>query len=161
MRTILALTILLGSFLLVRSDKIHGDYIEIRHTGMSEKPVKTLLLSREKLTIDIDKNDPLIRLLYKKNINRKQMDSSVGLRYDLLITNERTLTTIKKIVRNNQAYFVDSNHKNHGSFEDYAVVVNRKTYNIYYKQKKQFFSDLKAELIQSGCDQKVIAKLMY
>jgi hypothetical protein len=139
MRTLLTFMILLLSatnFPGNRPDMT--EVIEIEHTGMEDKPIKTLNISTKKVNAKIGQDE---------------------FHFTFAVTNAVTYQAIIDFVKNNQRFFTNDTNKNHGDYDDYAITVKGKVYNIFYKLKDQFFSNLILYIKAKKEDKSLIEKL--
>ncbi|MDP9077640.1 MAG: hypothetical protein M3O71_09485 [Bacteroidota bacterium] len=62
------------------------DYIEIKHIGREEKPIKTLITSTE----EVDKEAFVVSMNINKNFTSEQKDAILNMQYSFLITDNPT-----------------------------------------------------------------------
>jgi len=160
MKTFLTLLILiLSSVNIQKSFSDTNDFIEIKHTGMEEKHIRSLIISIKKINIEPDENSLLAGFTNVRSLTAEQKDAILNLQYDFVITNITTYQLLIDFVNRNQFFFTDSINKNHGDNMDYSITVKGKVYNIFYKSKNLFFSNLINYLRVKKGDKALIEKL--
>ena len=143
---------------------LFAEYIEIVHTGMEDLHVRTMFISKEKLNLEIDKDD---REGYEKIFNKPfdsftkaQKEAIIEMSYNELITDKRTFETMVDFIDRHNEYYTNSKNKNHGDANDFAVIINNgKPYDIFYKLTNTFFNELIKALKENNCDRLIIYNL--
>ncbi|WP_201987366.1 hypothetical protein [Hymenobacter rubidus] len=135
-----------------------SEYIEIRHTGMEDKPVKPIIISTRKIYLEVNKSD-IVFLGSKKPLTPELKEAYLNLHYDFVITDKLTYQAIIDFVDTHQEFFTNDVLRNHGDYGDYAIIINGRTYNIFYKFRQWFFLNLTGRLQIKKGDEALIRKL--
>ena len=160
MKTLLYFLILLLPFSASpKKESAMTDFIEIKHTGMEEKPIKTLVISTKRINLKCYEDDLKSDLNSKKPLTNEQKEAILNIRYKFIITDDKTYQAIIDFVINNQFFFTNNTHRNHGDFRDFSIKIRGEIYNIYFRLKQQFFSKLKANIREHQGDESLIKEL--
>jgi hypothetical protein len=139
------------------------NYIQIKHTGLEEKPVTSIVLSIEKIQYNFSCDCFISAKNDKENANKKDVRDLLSANDFFKIINESEFFKIYDFLNSQQKYYTNESKKNHGDYDDYAVDINVdnsiKTYNIYFKSKTRFFHSLSAYL-QKLPDSKEIIEVL-
>jgi len=130
-------------------------FIEIRHSGIEEKPIKALIISTRKITAE-ELGESFDST---KFVTVEQKKAFLSLRYNFSVTDHKTYQSIIDFVNNNQSFFTNSVNRNHGDYKDYSINVNGKVYNIFYRSKDEFFNSLIKYIQLKKGDKFLIANL--
>jgi hypothetical protein len=155
MKNLITFMILLLSCSNIPQNHTMTDYIEIKHTGREEKPIKTLIIS----TKEVDKEAFMLSMNIKKTLTSEQKAAILNMQYSFLIIDDTTYQSIIDFCKNNQHFFTNTINKNHGDYMDYSIMVRGNVYNIFYKLKDQFFNKLAGYIQTKKGDKSLTQKL--
>jgi hypothetical protein len=143
-----------------------NQFAEFVHIGMTTRVVPIVYVSTNKIVLKL--NDQQLIELKKKlgnstPITEQTKEAYIKTRYDILVTNNKTVAAVRTFIFAHQEFFTDSEHLNNNPSKDsYDIVVNpSKVFSIYYEFKNQFFLELIAYLKQNKCDKHVIEEISY
>ncbi|HVW96012.1 MAG TPA: hypothetical protein VHA56_08595 [Mucilaginibacter sp.] len=135
--------------------------LQFVHTGITTRIYKTLYITVRKSKIKLTDNELSEYRRFFNNsgdITEKQKELFIGTRYNLIITNIKTLEKLNKfIISHRELYETGNNPRGTSSPGSYSLVINReKTFSVSAQKKDIFFSELLAWLKKSKCDDVVI-----
>ena len=129
------------------------DIIEFSHVGSDSKYIPPLLLSTNKIDIQL-RPDQVAEL---KDMQLHSMPMTKELytqsRYDIIITDTLTYNNVLHFIQNNEQYYTNELHEN-GEGRFIIIVENGRIHNLYHNLVNSFFSDLKKYLTFKSCDSK-------
>lgn len=134
------------------------NYIEIKWVGPEQHPIKTIFISNKEVIIKIDGRSVEINNEKPQLLtDADQMKLSAGL-YSVLIIDNNTFEKVSAFIDQHHEFFTNCTKKN---FDDiiYSIISKGKIYNISYKQKDGFFSNLFGFLKAKNCDKGSIKTL--
>ncbi len=136
-----------------------GKYIEIDYIG--QHWVKPLLIYKEKSELEILKKnltkrfDSLKQIIPEKRLlTEEEKMREVNTLFEFIMTDKQTYKKISNFIQTHD-YLFTSGIK----YEGFKIISTRKIYYISYKQKDEFFEQLKKYLTIQNCDKEVIQRI--
>jgi len=140
-----------------RPEKI--SYIEIKHVGIEQKPVKTLFISTKVVNIDVKGNYFQINNQKPELLTGRDQFIFANSEYSVLQIDDKTFQKIIFFI-NQHLYFFDHTAKQDSRDIDYSIVIDGVHHDISYERETVFFSQMILFLKSENCDKKSVEALI-
>jgi hypothetical protein len=141
------------------------NYIEFVHIGLATRLFHPLFISQRKINITLNNQD-LKDLKHfvadSANITKSEIEAYINIKFDQLITDSSTFSSICQFIIDHKEYYTDDYHQNIGSFwGSYNIHFGDRKFSLYYKMEDEFFRDLQLFLKRRRCDEHVISAVSH
>ena len=160
MKNLLILLILLSATTaFAQRIKNKAEYVEfVNRDEFDDKYKRPILISLSKPDIELDESELQDFKATQSIAAKTTKEQFINLRYDLIVTDQKTYSTLLLFVIGHNQYYLDGLTRfNTGASS--TIVTSGKTFYLYNKTKKDFYNQLLDSLTKKNCDIKVIHAL--